>query len=211
MKNDEIENEMFFIDRRYQDHRSSYRDWNRSYMKSRNVFFRKSFKSSFQRQKKCFVCDKIDCWSINHIQQKRNNLIKKFKNQKFHFWIRFDFNRKIQHWIIEYENENENETIHFFDNLIINFETYNVDFDWLEKIESNSFNSHQFFISYESLENFESLIIIRLSAGTGCPDGISRPVGIRDGNFKIDPVPRSGRNWKVKIRSVSNPVPRSPE
>ena len=61
MKNDKIENEMFFIDRRYQNHRSNYRDRNRSYMKSRNAFFRKSFRFSFQRQKKCFVCEKIDC------------------------------------------------------------------------------------------------------------------------------------------------------
>ena len=61
MKNDEIENEMFFINRRYQNHRSSYRDRNRLYIKLRNAFFRKSFKFSFQRQKKCFVCDKIDC------------------------------------------------------------------------------------------------------------------------------------------------------
>ena len=49
MKNDEIENKMFFIDRRYQSHRSSYRDRNRSYIKSRNAFFWKSFKFSFQR------------------------------------------------------------------------------------------------------------------------------------------------------------------
>ena len=61
MKSDEIENKMFFIDRRYQDHRSSYRDRNYSYIKSRNAFFRKSFRFSFQRQKKCFVCEKIDC------------------------------------------------------------------------------------------------------------------------------------------------------
>ena len=114
----------------------------------------------FQRLKKYFVCDKIDCWSINYIQQKRNDSIKKFENQKFHFRIKFDFNKKIHQWITEYENENENETIHFFDNLIINFETYNVDFDWFKKIKSNSFNSHQFFILYESFENFESLIII---------------------------------------------------
>ena len=39
MKNNEIENKMFFIDRRYQNHRSSYRDRNRSYIKSRNAFF----------------------------------------------------------------------------------------------------------------------------------------------------------------------------
>ena len=47
MKNDEIENEMFFIDRRYQNHRLNYRDQNRSYIKSRNTFFRKLFKFSF--------------------------------------------------------------------------------------------------------------------------------------------------------------------
>ena len=47
MKNDEIENEMFFIDRRYQNHKSNYRDRNRSYIKSRNAFFRKSFKFQF--------------------------------------------------------------------------------------------------------------------------------------------------------------------
>ena len=61
MKNDEIENKMFFIDRRYQNHRSSYRDRNRSYMKSRNAFFRKLFKFLFQRQKKYFVYEKINC------------------------------------------------------------------------------------------------------------------------------------------------------
>ena len=47
MKNNEIKNEMFFIDCRYQNHRSNYRDENRSYIKSRNAFFRKSFKFSF--------------------------------------------------------------------------------------------------------------------------------------------------------------------
>lgn len=100
-KKNEIENKTFFINRRYQNHRSNYRDRNRSYMKSRNVFFRKSFKSSFQHQKNCFVCDKIDYWSINHIQQKRNDSIKKFENQKSHFRIKFDFNKKMHQWIIE--------------------------------------------------------------------------------------------------------------
>ena len=47
MKNNEIENEMFFIDRRYQNHRSNYRDRNRLYMKSHNAFFQKSFKLLF--------------------------------------------------------------------------------------------------------------------------------------------------------------------
>ena len=61
MKKNEVEIETFFIDRRYQKIRSGYRDRNRSFMKSRNTFSRKSIRSTFQRQKKCFVCDKIDC------------------------------------------------------------------------------------------------------------------------------------------------------
>ena len=68
MKKNETENEMFFINRRYQNHKLNYRDRKRFFMKSRNTFFRKSFKSSFQHQKKCFVCEKINCWSINYIQ-----------------------------------------------------------------------------------------------------------------------------------------------
>ena len=47
IKNDEIKNEIFFINRRYQNHKSNYHDQNRSHIKSRNTFFRKSFKSSF--------------------------------------------------------------------------------------------------------------------------------------------------------------------
>ena len=41
MKKNDVEHKMFFIDRRYQDHKSSYRDQNRSYMKLRNAFFLK--------------------------------------------------------------------------------------------------------------------------------------------------------------------------
>ena len=39
MKNNEIKNEIFFIDRRYQNHKSNYHDQNHSYIKSRNAFF----------------------------------------------------------------------------------------------------------------------------------------------------------------------------
>ena len=142
MKKNKTKNKIFFIDCCYQNNRVNFRDRNRFFMKSRTTFFWKSFKILFQRQKKCFVCEKINCWSTNHIQQKRNDSIKKFENQKSHFRIRPDFNKKMRHWIIECENENSDETIHFFNQLIINFETYNMNFNWLEKIESNSFNSH---------------------------------------------------------------------
>ena len=42
----------------------------------------------------------------------------------------------MQHWIIEYENENIDEIIQFFNQLIIDFETYNTKFNWFENTES---------------------------------------------------------------------------
>ena len=44
----------------------------------------------------------------------------------------------MQHWIIEYENESIDEVIQFFNQLIIDFETYNTKFHWLENTESNN-------------------------------------------------------------------------
>ena len=38
-KNDKIKNKIFFIDRRYQNYKSNYRDQNHSYIKSLNAFF----------------------------------------------------------------------------------------------------------------------------------------------------------------------------
>ena len=112
-------------------------------MRNRDRFFRlrntnqyKSFKSSFSRQKKYFVCKKIDCWFINHTFQKKSYSIKKFENKYFQLRIKSNFNKNIQHWIIEYENENIDKIIQFFNQLIINFKTYNTKFNWLENIES---------------------------------------------------------------------------
>ena len=62
----------------------------------------------------------------------------------------------MQHWIIEYENENIDEIIQFFNQLIIDFETYNTKFNWFENTESID----QFYISYKVFENFESSIVI---------------------------------------------------
>ena len=61
VKDEKIENETYFIDRRYQKNKSNFFDRGRFFMKSRNAFSRESFRSPFQRQKKCFVCDKVGC------------------------------------------------------------------------------------------------------------------------------------------------------
>ena len=136
----------------------------KSKMRNRNHFFRlrntnqyKSFKSNSLRQKKCFVCEKIDSWFINHTFQKKNDSIKKFENKYFQLRIKSNFNKNTQHWIIEYKNENIDKIIQFFNQLIIDFETYNTKSDWLENTESNN----QFYILYEVLEDFESSITIK--------------------------------------------------
>ena len=126
------------------------------FFQSRNTNQHKSFKSNFSRQKKCFVCEKIDCWFINHTFQKKSDSIKKFENKYFQLRIKSNFNKNMQHWIIEYENENIDEIIQFFNQLIIDFETYNTKSDWFENIESID----QFYISYEVFENFELSIAI---------------------------------------------------
>ena len=46
------------------------------------------------------------------------------------------FSKKIK-WIIEYENENVDEIIQFFNQFIIDFETYNMKSDWFKNTESN--------------------------------------------------------------------------
>ena len=56
--------ETYFIDRKYYINRF----FNPIYSKPFTYFF--SFNNGFQK-KKCFICDKIDCWLIKHINMKR--------------------------------------------------------------------------------------------------------------------------------------------
>ena len=155
MEKNEIENEAYYIDRSYKKRKLKMRDRDRFFCPC-NMASRRLFKSNSSRQKKCFVCEKIGCWSINHTSQKKSDFIKKFENRNFSLRIKSDFNKNVQQWIIKYENKNVDEIIQFFNQLIIDFETYNTKSDWLENIESNE----QFFISYETLENIELWIII---------------------------------------------------
>ena len=63
----------------------------------------------------------------------------------------------VQQWITEFEGENVDEATHFFSQITIDSETHNAESDWPEKIESDS---HQFFISYGTLESLESSVTI---------------------------------------------------
>ena len=57
----------FFIDRRYHNDRKF-----QSRQSSFSVFIFYQSRSRLSREKKkCFVCDKINCWSINHTDKKK--------------------------------------------------------------------------------------------------------------------------------------------
>ena len=81
---------------------------------------------TFQRTKKCFVCEKVDCWSSNHTQQKRDNLKKKFSNYYPKYKARLSYERNLQRWITKYESVNNDENItQYFEDLLINTQNDN--------------------------------------------------------------------------------------
>ena len=67
--------ETYFIDRKYYINRPF------NFIYSKSFTYSSSFNNDFQK-KKCFICDKIDCWSIKHMNKKRqksrNKLVKRF-------------------------------------------------------------------------------------------------------------------------------------
>jgi hypothetical protein len=78
----EFENQ-YFTNRQYRrkesfNRRENYRDRNDRFQSNR-------------RLKKCFVCEKSDCWSINHSEKKRKNSKKRFSDRHFEYKIRQRF------------------------------------------------------------------------------------------------------------------------
>jgi hypothetical protein len=104
-QNDKIDDH-YFIDRQYRRDESSYDRRDESSSDRRVEFYRDEFrdrsndKFSNRRSKKCFVCDKFDCWSINHSDKKRENSKKRF----FDRFSQFRDNNRLHQYICEYEN-----------------------------------------------------------------------------------------------------------
>ncbi len=107
---------------------------NKQYRREKSFNRREDFRdreSRFQarRSKKCFVCEKFDCWSINHSEKKRKNSKKKFSNRHLEYKIRQEFDRRLNQYIADYESiindSNDEYAAQFFDELAINsaFET----------------------------------------------------------------------------------------
>jgi hypothetical protein len=78
------QNDQYFIDRQYR----------RDEYSNRRDEFRESDRFRISRfSKKCFVCDKHDCWSINHFEKKRNDSKKRFADRHSEYKIRSKYDR----------------------------------------------------------------------------------------------------------------------
>ncbi len=109
------QDDQYFIDRQYRrDEYSNRRERFRSEDIDRFRIFRFS--------KKSFVCDKHDCWSINHFEKKRNDSKKRFSNRHSEYKTRSEYDRRLKQYIADFEdiiiNDSDDEdAIQYFDDL----------------------------------------------------------------------------------------------
>ncbi len=151
--------ETFFTDRRYHKNFSSRID-NFSFRVNQNRRFqnRRFQNRRFQNRskRKCFVCQKEECWFIKHSKDEREIVKQKFKNRFFN-----QMNKRIDQYIFEYEetnlsssySENDSDT-----DLIDEMKTLIVNLSALSLISDNSANTETFIISFESVKNAEMMI-----------------------------------------------------
>ncbi len=149
-----------FIDKQYHREFDNNRDNRRFSTDSRS---RDRF--SIRVSKKCFVCDKFNCWSTNHTKKKRDDFKKRFANRNLKWKSRQEFERHLKQFITEFEdNQDENFIIQFFEELNIDID---ISFD---NISTNEFvieldsESESFLIAVDSIDDLKTIsaIIIML-------------------------------------------------
>jgi hypothetical protein len=135
--------EAFFIDRRYHKNFSPRINQNRR--------FQKRFK------RKCFVCQKEECWFTKHSKDEREIAKQRFKNRFF-----TQVNKRIDQYIFEYEEMNFSSSYSEDDSdtdLIDEMKTLIMNLSALSLISNNFSNVEIFMISFESVKNAEMMII----------------------------------------------------
>ena len=159
-KNDD---ETYFVNRQF---RRKQQYQNRDRERERNDRYPQTSRSSTFRKKRCFVCNRENCWSINHIQQKRDAANKQFDDRYFQFRTRADYTRKLTQYItnLESSNDDDDEMIQYFEKLQVDS---NPDFESAEI--SATFNVHEkndevFCISLNTLTNVDCMLITKLLA-----------------------------------------------
>jgi hypothetical protein len=148
--------ETFFIDRRYHKNCSLRTDNISS--RINNFQLRIIQNRRYSTKKKCFVCQKEECWSTKHSKDERETPKQKFKNR---FFIRID------HYISEYERTNSSsshsEEDDYDTDLIDEMKTLIVNLSALSLLSllsnSNNFsNVETFIISFDLVQNAEMMI-----------------------------------------------------
>ena len=108
---------VYYIDRRYKSRKRFLDDLDQLYDRKKNNFDRTivsyNLKRYDRKKKRCFICNRIDCWSINHTWKKRDaskTQLKKRFNESFN---RFDhqseknWKKRIFQYIIKYVIDHE--------------------------------------------------------------------------------------------------------
>jgi hypothetical protein len=140
--------ETFFIDRRYHKNFSLRINQDRRFQNRR-------FQDRPKR--KCFVCQKEECWFTKHSKDEREIARQRFKNRFFN-----QMNKRIDQYIFEYEetnlssssySENDSDT-----DLTDEMKTLIVNLPALSLISNNLPNVETFMISFESVKNAEMMI-----------------------------------------------------
>jgi hypothetical protein len=155
-----------FIDRQYRRESINYRD-NRKFL----IDFRFRDRFSIRFSKICFVCNKSNCWSINHSEKKRENSKKRFANRNSKWKSHSEFQRRLKQFIIEIEDSQRNDFIaQFFEELSIDIDVAFIDnisiIDFV--IEELDSESKTYFIAVDSIDDSKTIaaIIIMLADKT---------------------------------------------
>jgi hypothetical protein len=144
-----------FIDRRYYKNLSFKIDNFSS--RINNFSSRINQNRRYSQKKKCFVCQKEECWSTKDSKDERETTKQKFKNRLNRFFIRTD------HYIFEYERRNLSSSYSeddFDTDLIDEMKTLIVDLSSLSALSLifNNSNAKTFMISFDLVQNAEMMI-----------------------------------------------------
>ncbi len=117
---------------------------NREYQNRRN---------QSRTRKVCFVWQKEECWSTKHTRNEREDAKRKFKNRFLD-----QMNKRIDQYIAEYEELEDENDQNTNDELINEIEALMIEFSSFSLFEKNE-NAETFMIIFKSMKNFELMII----------------------------------------------------
>jgi hypothetical protein len=148
------QDDQYFTDRQYR----------RDEYSNRRGGFRSEGKDRFRTprsSKKCFVCGKHGCWSINHFEKERDDSKKRFSDRHPEYKARSGYDRRLKQYIADYESTNDSndeDAAQYFDD--VSPTPSMIDDTKLIEFESNEL----FLTSFDSINNAESILTTSLLA-----------------------------------------------